>query len=87
MVNKQFLDMLSNRIGQLLPRAGELGEEGRSAVRQVLQKSFAELNILTQEDFEARDRALKRAEEKVNELEMQVQELERQLHALKQGQN
>ncbi|MEZ5489846.1 MAG: accessory factor UbiK family protein [Gammaproteobacteria bacterium] len=83
MVNKQLLDNLSKKINQLLPRAGELGEEGRVAVRQVLQKSFTELHILTQADFDARDRALKRAEERVNELEHQVQELERQLENLK----
>ncbi|MCP5347828.1 MAG: accessory factor UbiK family protein [Gammaproteobacteria bacterium] len=83
MVNRQILDQLSKTLSQLLPRAGELGEEGRNAVRQALQKGFAELNILTREDFEARDRALKRAEERVNELEQLVQELERLLKAPK----
>jgi len=82
MVNKQFLDNLAKKINQLLPRAGELGKEGNEAIRQLLHKSFAELNILTREDFEARDRALKRAEERVNELELQLQQLEQRVNEL-----
>jgi len=82
MVNKQFLDSLAAKIGQLLPRAGALGKEGNEAIRQLLQKSFAELNILTREDFEARDRALRRAEERVNELELQLQQLEQRVNEL-----
>jgi BMFP domain-containing protein YqiC len=82
MIDRQFLDSLSARISQLFPRASELGEEGRDAVRQLLQKSLAELNILTREEFEARDRALKRAEERVKELEVQIQELEHRLDQL-----
>ena len=82
MIDKQFLDNLSNRLNQLFPRASELGEEGRNAVHQMLQKSLADLNILTQEEFDTRNRALKRAEERVDELELQVQELELKLNQL-----
>jgi BMFP domain-containing protein YqiC len=82
MIDRQFLDSLSTRISQLFPRASELGEEGRDAVRQLLQKSLTELNILTREEFESRDRALKRAEDRVKELEDQLQELEHKLNQL-----
>ena len=85
MIDRQFFDSLSSRISQLFPRASELGEEGRVAIRQLLQKSFAELNILTQEEFDARDRALKRAEERVAELEQQVKELEQKFGQLQDG--
>jgi len=82
MTDRQFLDSLSTRISQLFPRAGELGEEGREAVHQLLQKSLSELNILTQEEFDARNRALQRAEQRVDELEQQVLELEQKLNQL-----
>ena len=80
MDSKQFLDSLSQKINQLLPRAGELGEETREAIGQLLQKSFAELNILSREDFESQERALRRAEERVTALEQQIGELERTLN-------
>ena len=82
MIDRQFLDSLSARINQLFPRAGELGEEGRDAVSQLLQKSLAELNVLTKEEFDARDRALRRAEERVEKLEQQITELEQKLKQL-----
>ncbi len=82
MDNRQFMDSLSRRISELLPKAAELGEEGRAAVRQILQKSLAELNVITQEEFDARDRALQRAQQRVDELEQQVRELERQVQSL-----
>jgi len=79
MDSREFLDNLSRKISQLFPRAAELGEEGRQALRQLLQKSFSELNILTREEFASRDRALKRAEQRIDELERLVRELEAQL--------
>jgi BMFP domain-containing protein YqiC len=82
MDNREFLDNLSKKISQLLPRAAELGEEGRQALRQLLQKSFTELNILTREEFESRDRALRRAEQRIDELERLVGELEARLDNL-----
>ena len=85
MIDRRFIDSLSTRISQLFPRAGELGEEGRAALRQILQKNLAELNILTKEEFDARDRALKRAEQRVEELERQVRDLEQKLNQLRQS--
>ena len=76
---RQFFENLTRRINELLPQAGRLGDEGRAAMRQLLQKSFSELNIVTQEEFEARDRALKRAEHRVAELERLVKELEERM--------
>jgi BMFP domain-containing protein YqiC len=79
MLDKQFLDDLNSKIAQLLPRAGELGDDFRTALRQLVQKSFSELNVLTQEEFDSRVRALERAEQRVVELEKEMQELEQEL--------
>ena len=83
MLDKRFLDDLNNKIAQLLPRAGELGEDVRTALKQLLQKSFSELNILTQDEFDSRLRALERAEQRIAELEQGMQELEQRLDQLK----
>ena len=82
MRDKQFLENLSDRISQLLPRANELGEDARTAVQQLVQKTFNELNILTQDEFEARERALARAEQRVEQLETEIRELEQRLDRL-----
>ena len=79
MLDKRFLDDLNNKIAQLLPRAEALGEDARKALRQLLQKSFDGLNILTQEDFDASARALERAQQRIAELENKMSNLEQQL--------
>jgi len=78
MLDREFLESLSARISQLLPRAGELGVDARRHIRELLQKSFNELNLLTQEEFASRVRALERAEARITELEQRVRELEEQ---------
>ncbi len=79
MLDKQFLDELTNRIAQLMPRATELGEDMRASLKQLLQSSFGKLNILTREEFEAQMDALSRAEQRIAVLERQMQALEKQL--------
>jgi len=85
MLDKQFLDDLNNKIAQLLPRAGELGDDFRTASRQLIQKSFSELNVLTQDEFDSRVRALERAEQRIIELENGMLELERHLEEIRNG--
>lgn len=85
MLDKRFLDELNNKIAQLLPRAGELGEDVRTGLRQLVQKSFSELNILTQDEFDSRLRALERAEQRIVELEKAMVELEQRLEKERGG--
>lgn len=82
MLDKKFLDDLNEKITQLLPRAGELGEDARTALRQLLQKAFDELNIMSQEEFDSRVRALDRAEQRIAELERELAVLEKKVDQL-----
>lgn len=79
MIDSTFLDGLAQRIAQILPRANEFGEDARKRVKTLLQKSFDELDLVTQDEFESQVRALQRAEERIAELELLVGELERRL--------
>lgn len=84
MLDKQFLDNLTQRITRLLPRAGELGEDVRQSIKQLLQRSLGELNILTQAEFDDRVRSLERAEQRIRELESQLAGLESRLRELEE---
>lgn len=84
MQDKKWIDELTDRIAALLPQAGELGEEIRTGLRQLLQSSLAGLNVLTREEFDAQERALRRAEERIAALEEELKRLEEKV---RQGQS
>ncbi len=79
MPDNSFLRELSERIAQLLPAAENLGGEMRTKIEQTLQNALGELNVLTQEEFEAQSQSLQRAEQRITELETLVGELETRL--------
>ncbi len=76
MINKQFLEDLTQQLTRLLPQAEAAGEEARKAMAAVLQKAFASLDLLTRDEFEAQSAALARAEERLAQLEQEVARLE-----------
>ncbi|MEX0619722.1 MAG: accessory factor UbiK family protein [Pseudohongiellaceae bacterium] len=76
MVDQRFFDELSDRIAAILPRAGEFGEDIRTKLNQALQKSFSEMNVVTREQFQAQEKALKRAEARIAQLELRIAALE-----------
>ncbi|NQV70734.1 MAG: accessory factor UbiK family protein [Pseudohongiella sp.] len=81
MLDKSFLDELSKRLSSLLPMAEEVREELRTKIEQQLKKSFATLNLLGREEFDAQRNALKRAEQRIQELEATLAELGTRLDA------
>ena len=82
MLDKSFLDELSKRLSSLLPMAEEVREELRTKIEQQLKKSFATLNLLGREEFDAQRNALKRAEQRIQELEATLAELGTRLDEL-----
>lgn len=79
MLDNNFLRELSRRLSAILPKAGKLGGELRTKIEQQLKQSFAELDILSREEFDAQAKALKRAEQRIQELESLVLELDSKL--------
>lgn len=76
MLNNDFLNTLSRQLAALMPMADELRKEARTKIEQQLRASFTSLDLLTRADFDAQARALQRAQERVQELEVQLARLE-----------
>jgi BMFP domain-containing protein YqiC len=79
MMNHNAFEELSRRLSALLPAANTMGEELRTKIEQTLKKGFAELNLMTQDDFEAQAVTLQRAMQRIEELEAQIKALEARL--------
>ena len=79
MLDNNAFEELSRRLSALLPAANGVREEIRTKMEQTLKKGFAELNLMTQDDFEAQAAALQRALQRIEELENQIKALETRL--------
>ena len=81
MLNQKLIKTLSAQLGELFE--GGRGLPGQAAVRQqvrsVLQSSFARLDLVTREEFDAQAAVLGRTREKVEQLERKLSEIEQRL--------
>lgn len=75
MFNNKFVEDLSARLSAILPLAEEVREELRTKIEQLLKSSFAGLDLLSREEFNAQRTALERAEKRIKELEGSLSEL------------
>jgi len=76
MIDKETFQELSRRLAALLPAADGVREDLRTKIEQTLNKAFAELNLMTQDDFQAQAKALQRAQQRIDQLEAEIRELE-----------
>jgi ubiquinone biosynthesis accessory factor UbiK len=79
MINKQILDDIAEQISRKLPQLNALGQDMSNNVKALVQQNLSKLDLVTREEFDAQQRALQRAEEKITELEALLTELESQL--------
>lgn len=79
MLDNKFLQELSRRLSAIMPMAEELSGEVRTKIEQQLKKSFADLDLLSREEFEGQARTLERAQQRIAELESQLSQLESRL--------
>ena len=84
MLDNNFLRELSQRLAAIIPMAEELSGELRTKIEQQLKRSFAELDLLSREEFDSQTRTLKRAEQKIQELESLVLQLDSKLSEIEQ---
>lgn len=75
-MKKSIIDELSEQLARLMPQANAMGEDIKASVKTAMEKSFAKMDLLTREEFDAQVRALKRAEQKIAELEEAIKKLE-----------
>ena len=80
MKDNSILRELSERLLRLFPPAENLKGQLRSKIDSTLKSAFEEFDLLTQEDFSQPLRALKRAQDRIDELEKTLDELESKIN-------
>lgn len=81
MKNKDFFDDLSARLCKALPDGViKIKEDVEKNFRAILLGTFAKLDIVTREEFDAQKKVLARTRKKLETLEKQLADLEAKLH-------
>lgn len=76
-IDTKFIDELSQRVSTLLPPGIQiLKADFEKNMKLLLQNSFAQMEVVTREEFEVQNAVLARTREKLNQLEQQVAQLE-----------
>ncbi len=78
-MKSSLLDDLVEQINQALPRAQAMGEEARQSARMAAQRALQSMDLVSREEFDAQQRALEKAEQRMTELEQAIKQLEDQL--------
>ena len=78
MFNNKFFEDLSARLSSMIPLAEEVREGLRTKMEQLLKGSFAGLDLLSSEEFDAQRTALERAEKRVREFSEKIDQFEEQ---------
>ncbi|UTW10695.1 accessory factor UbiK family protein [Marinobacterium rhizophilum] len=81
MLNQKLIETVSAQLSELFEGGPGLpGQEAmRQQVRSVLQSSFARLDLVTRDEFDAQAAVLGRTREKVDQLELKLGEIEQRL--------
>jgi ubiquinone biosynthesis accessory factor UbiK len=81
MLNQNLIDSLSAQLSELFEGGRGLpGQEAmRQQVRSLLQSSFARLDLVTRDEFDAQAAVLARTREKIEHLERKLGEIEQRL--------
>ena len=82
MFNNSFFEDLSSRLSAIIPPGEEVRDDLRTKIEQLLKSSFANLDLLSREEFDAQRQALGRAEKRIEELEQTLTELGRKFEQL-----
>lgn len=78
MIHQKLIDSLSGQFSQLLAGRPDLPgqQELQSQVRSMLQGTFAKLDLVTRDEFEAQQVVLMRTRDKLEQLEQRLAALE-----------
>ncbi len=78
MIHQKLIDSLSGQFSQLLAGRPDLPgqQELQSQVRSMLQGTFAKLDLVTRDEFEAQQAVLMRTRDKLEQLEQCLAALE-----------
>lgn len=78
MIHQKLIDTLSGQFGQLLGSRPDLPgqQELQEQIRTLLQGTFARLDLVTREEFDAQQAVLLRTRERLEQLEARLTALE-----------
>ena len=80
MIDLKKIEDLVEGIVKVLPAgAGEIRTEVKENIKLVLESSFARMNLVTREEFDAQTALLRRTREKLDELEEVIAAMENQV--------
>ena len=74
-----IIDEITQRVSSLIPANNDIREELRTKIEQTVKSAFDKLDVLSLEEFESQAQTLKRAENRIAELELLINELEKQI--------
>ena len=74
-----IIDEMTQRVSSLIPATNGIREELRTKIEQTVKSAFDKLDVLSLEEFESQAQTLKRAENRIAELELLINELEKQI--------
>ena len=83
MINNSIFSELTKRLAELTPKGERFRTKLHSKIESTLRTGFSEFGVLTKQEFESQIEALKRAESRIQELEVQLEKLEHQVANLK----
>lgn len=78
MLNPKMLDEMSKKVSEILAQSPAKDIEKNA--RALLASLFARLDLITREEFDVQQEALKRTRDKLAEMEKRVAELEQRLN-------
>lgn len=80
MLKNEFFDDLAHRLTSSLPTAfTELRSDAEKTFRNILQQTFAKLDLVTREEFDVQTEVLAQTRSKLEKLLQQIAELEQQI--------
>jgi len=80
MINNELLNDITSRISVLIPMAEEIRKDVEQGIHEVLESTFARLNLVTREEFDAQQKVLTRAEQTISALEEKIIKLEQSIN-------
>ena len=83
MMNNSIFEELTKRLAELTPKGERFRTKLHSKIESTLRTGFSEFGVLTKQEFDSQVESLRRAEIRIQELEVQLEKLERQVANLK----
>jgi len=81
MINHKLIEGLSEQFSQLLQTPNLPGQDAmQEQVRHLLQSTFARMDLVTREEFDAQQAVLARTRDRLEQLEQQLALLEKQVN-------